>query len=68
MRDEAVDMYMKYGGKTQEEAEDAVNKIAFRKETGHERERAELQTMYMEGEYSRDQMKNMMLEYGYSKT
>lgn len=67
-RDEAVDMYMKYGGKTQEEAEDAVNKIAFRKETGHERERAELQTMYMEGEYSRDQMKDMMLEYGYSKT
>lgn len=67
-RDEAVDMYMKYGGKTQEEAEDAVNKIAFRKETGHERERAELQTMYMDGEYSRDQMKNMMLEYGYSKT
>ena len=67
-RDEAVDMYMKYGGKTLEEAEDAVNKIAFKKATGHERERAELQAMYMEEGYDRDKMKEMMVQYGYSKT
>ncbi len=65
---EAVDMYMKYGGKSQEDAEDAVQKIAFRRDTGHERERADLQDMYIRGEYSRDDMKRMMLDYGYSKT
>ena len=67
-QEEAVEMYMKYGGKSQEDAEDAVLKIAFRRDTGHERERVELQTMYVEGEYSRDEMKRMMLEYKYSKT
>lgn len=67
-RDEAIDMYMKYGGKTLEEAEDAVNKIAFKKATGHERERAELQAMYMEEGYDREKMKEMMVQYGYSKT
>ena len=65
---EAVDMYMKYGGKSQEDAEDAVQKIAFRRDTGHERERADLQDMYIRGEYSRDDMKRMMMDYGYSKT
>ena len=67
-QEEAVDMYMKYGGKSQEDAENEVNKIAFRKATGRERERTDLQDMYIRGDYSRDEMKNMMLEYGYSKT
>ena len=66
-KEEAIDMYMKYGGKSEEDAIDAVNKIDFKKATGHERERMELETMYMNGEYSRDQMKEMMVNYGYSK-
>ena len=61
-------MYMKYGGKSEEDALDAVNKVDFKKLTGHERERIELETMYMEGRYSRDEMKKIMVDYGYSKT
>ena len=67
-KDEAIDMYMKYGGKSEEDALDAVNKVDFKKLTGHERERIELETMYMEGRYSRDEMKKIMVDYGYSKT
>ncbi len=65
---EAVDMYIKYGGKSQEDAEEAALKIEFRRDYGRERERAELQDMYVSGEYSREEMKEIMLKYSYSNT
>ena len=65
---EAVDMYIKYGGKSQEDAEEAALKIEFKRDYGRERERAELQDMYVSGEYSREEIKRIMLKYSYSNT
>lgn len=67
-KDEALEMYQKYGGKTEEEALDTVKALEFERDTGHKRERAEIQEMYINGDYSRDEMKRMMVDYGYSKT
>ena len=63
---EAVDMYMKYGGMDRETAENTVLETKFLKDFGRERDRIELQDMYVSGEYDRDKMKEIMLEYGYS--
>ncbi|MBQ7534101.1 MAG: hypothetical protein IJT43_00600, partial [Stomatobaculum sp.] len=65
---EAVDMFMKYGGKTREDAEDTALEIAFRRDYGRELDRTSLQDMYINGGYSRSEMKKIMLDYHYSKT
>ena len=65
---EAVDMYMEYGGMDRETAENTVLETKFLKDFGRERDRLELQDMYVSGEYDRETMKDIMLEYGYSKT
>ena len=65
---EAVDMYMKYGGKTQEAAEDTVLAIKFHKDFGYEMDRMNIQSDYADGGYTHDAMKEILLEYHYSKT
>ena len=65
---QAVQMYMKYGGKSQEDAVLAGRKLAFHKDFGYTMERVNIQADYADGGYTHDQMKRILLDYGYSKT
>lgn len=67
-QNEATQMYEKYGGKTEDEALDSVMKVAFKRDFGYEMERIDIQTDYANGGYTHDQMKQILMDYRYSKT
>lgn len=65
---EAAQMYEKYGGKSPEDAALAARKVAFERDFGYSMERINIQADYADGGYTHDQMKKILLDYGYSKT
>lgn len=67
-QNEATQMYEKYGGKTEDEALDSVMKVAFKRDFGYDMERIDIQTDYANGGYTHDQMKQILMDYRYSKT